>query len=56
MTIDEAIELLSNNGLRPPGATWGDYLKAVQLGISALKAVKRSHNDSLPHQQEVKDD
>lgn len=39
MTIDEAIKILSYNGLCPEGCTWGDYLKAVKLGLEALGAI-----------------
>lgn len=37
MTIDEAIKILSSNGLCPSDTTWGDYIKAVNLGGEALK-------------------
>jgi hypothetical protein len=40
MTIDEALKILESMGLKPKETTWGEYLKAVALGIEALKRVK----------------
>lgn len=40
MNIPKAIEILSNHGLKPEGATWQDYLDAIKLSIEALKLYK----------------
>ena len=37
MLLKEAIEILSNHGVKPKNTTWGDYLEAVKLGVEALK-------------------
>jgi len=48
MTIHKDIEILSNNGLKPDGTTWGEYLKAVKLGLEALKVIERDRNLGMP--------
>lgn len=42
MNLDKAIEILSNHGVKPEGATWQDYLDAVKLGIEAIKRLKQN--------------
>lgn len=42
MNLVKAIEIGSNNGLKPEGVTWGEYLEAIKLLVEAGKAVKRS--------------
>lgn len=40
MKIPEAIKILETHGVTGENTTWGDYLKAVELGIEALRLIK----------------
>jgi len=39
MKLEKAQKIIGSNGLCDAGVTWGDYLKAVQIGREAIKMV-----------------
>lgn len=45
MNLRKAIEILSNNGLKPEGTTWGEYLEAIKLAIEALEAKLKAEKE-----------
>jgi len=48
VTPKEAIEVLEHSTDKEPTVTWGDYLKALNLGIEALK-LNLSMRETYPH-------
>ena len=53
MTIDEAIEILDLSTKKYETASYTDWRKASQLGIEALKRIRRQRSVFLPGEIEL---
>ena len=50
MTLEEAIDILKHSIDKEPTVTWGDYIRALKLGIEALKR-ERECRENMPREE-----